>query len=536
MGVDARPPRGCVDPGRPQAILRLERAVALVLPVHRQPRRERYGLADLARKARAPGLLVVEPEREADHDRRDVLLLAHPRDGLGVLFRPHTGENPVGKDEPGARVGAREADRAGAYVECENRTYRHADAITGRMPTFDVLSQGEEILSGALVDTNTSFTCATLGALGLVPNRAACVGDVLEDIRNALREAAARSDIVVCTGGLGPTSDDLTAEAAALAFERELHEDPVALAQIEARYASRNRTMPPANRKQAVVPQGAVILENHLGTAPGFRLDVEGSTLFFLPGPPFEMRPMVEAYVVTWARTHLAIVPRRTVLLRCVGLPESVAAQRMAGFERPGVVLGYRAALPEVHVKLHLAPELDAAPLVAEARARLGDHVFGVDCGPLEEVVGSSLRARGETVAVAESCTGGRLGAALTSVPGASAYFLGGALVYSNAEKVRQCGVREDVLSTHGAVSEAVARALAEGIRSATGATWGVGVTGIAGPGGGTPEKPVGLVHLAVAGPDGTRATQLRAPYDRPRIMQFAVGAALDLLRRATMS
>lgn len=403
------------------------------------------------------------------------------------------------------------------------------------MPTFDVLSQGEEILSGALVDTNTSFTCSTLGALGLVPNRATCVGDVLEHIRDALREAAARSDIVVCTGGLGPTSDDLTAEAAAAAFGRALYEDPVALAQIEARYATRNRTMPPANQKQARVPEGAVVLENALGTAPGFRLDVEGSTLFFLPGPPFEMRPMVELHVVPWARTHLVLVPRRTVVLRCIGLPESVAAQRMAGFERPGVLLGYRAALPEVHVKLHLAPDIDAAPLVAEASARLEDHVFGIDCGPLEAVVGERLRARAETVAVAESCTGGRLAAAFTSVPGASTYFLGGALVYSNAEKVRQCGVRDETLAAHGAVSEEVARALAEGIRHATGATWGIGVTGVAGPDGGTPAKPAGLVYLAVAGPSGTRTTHIKAPYDRPRIMQFAVGSALDLLRRALM-
>ena len=240
--------------------------------------------------------------------------------------------------------------------------------------------------------------------------------------------------------------------------------------------------------------------------------------------------------MVSWARATLDLVPRRTVVLRCVGLPESVAAQRMAGFEREGVLLGYRAALPEVHVKLHLAPDVDAGPLLAEASARLGDHVFGIDTGPLEAVVGERLRTRGDTVAVAESCTGGRLAAAFTSVPGASDYFLGGALVYSNAEKVRQCGVREALLATHGAVSEEVARALAEGIRDATGATWGIGVTGIAGPGGGTATKPVGLVHLAVAGQAGTRATHIQAPYDRPRIMQFAVGAALDLLRRTLMN
>jgi nicotinamide-nucleotide amidase len=403
---------------------------------------------------------------------------------------------------------------------------------------FDVISQGEELVSGNLVDSNAAHICAALGALGLVPGRISCVGDELDSIRDVLREAAARSQVVVCTGGLGPTSDDLTAEAVAAAFERPLYEDAAALAQIEARYASRKREMPPRNRKQAWMPRGAAVLENLLGTAPGFRVEQGESALFFLPGPPFEMAPMLDSHVLPWVRARHTLVPRRTVLLRCIGLPESVAAQRMDGFERSGVTVGYRAALPEVHVKLHLeaAAQKDETVLVAEARARLGDHVFGVNGGPLEDVVGELLASRGHSVAVAESCTGGRLGAALTARPGASAYFLGGALVYSNAEKTRQCDVPEDVLATHGAVSEPAARALAEGIRRRTGATWGLSVTGIAGPGGGTPEKPVGTVHLAVSGPEGIVHRKILAPYDRARIMRFSVGAALDLLRRAVLT
>lgn len=400
------------------------------------------------------------------------------------------------------------------------------------MQRFDVVSQGEEIVSGSLVDTNSSRICAALGATGLVPGRVSCVGDVLDDIAEVLAEAARRSAIVVCTGGLGPTSDDLTAEACARAFGRALREDSVALTQIESRYAERRRAMPPANRKQALLPEGAEVLENRLGTAPGFLLDVGTSLLFFLPGPPFEMAPMLEAHVLPRVRARFALPTRRTVLLRCIGIAESVAAQKMEGFPRDGVLIGYRAALPEVHVKLHLDPGVDAEPLVKDARARLGDVVFTVDGGPLAQVVGQQLAARGETIAVAESCTSGRVAAALTTFPGASAFFVGGALVYANAEKVRQCGVSPELLDAHGAVSEPVARALAEGIRARTGATYGLAVTGIAGPGGGSEQKPVGTVHLAVAGPGGTTRRRIRAPFDRERVLSFSTGAALDLLRR----
>lgn len=402
------------------------------------------------------------------------------------------------------------------------------------MVRFDVVSQGEELVSGSTVDTNASRICQALGGAGLVPGRIVTVGDEPDAIRDVLREAAERSAVVVCTGGLGPTSDDYTAEAAAAAFGRGLREDPVALRQIEERYASRKRPMPPSNRKQALLPEGAEVLENALGTAPGFLVDTGKALLFCLPGPPFEMQAMLDAHVLPRVRERHRLPPRRTVLLRCIGIPESVAGQKMEGFARPGVVIGYRASMPEVQVKLHLEPGIDAAPLVEEARARLGDVVFGVDTGPLAEVVGARLRARGETVAVAESCTGGRLAAAITGVPGASDYFLGGALVYSNAEKVRQCGVDPDAMAEHGAVSEVVARQLAEGVAARVGSTWGIGVTGVAGPGGGSPEKPVGTVHIALSGPGGTRHRKVYLPFDRERVMVFGVGAALDLLRRAT--
>ncbi len=402
---------------------------------------------------------------------------------------------------------------------------------------FDIISQGEELLAGQGVDTNAPWISSTLQGLGLLPGRVTVVGDDLVDIREVIAESAARSPLVVCTGGLGPTSDDLTREAAAQAFGLELDENADALAQIEARYRSRNRAMPPTNRVQALLPRGATLLENHLGTAPGFAIDAGRSLCFFFPGVPFEMYPMVEQYVLPVARRRFALAPRRTMMLRCVNLAESVAGQRMSGFEREGVTVGYRASFPEVQVKVHVAEGLDADALAREAVERLGSrHVFGVNTGPLAEVVGGLLRARGQRLATAESCTAGRIAADLTAIAGSSDYFVGGGVVYANAEKVRQCGVPAQLIAEQGAVSEAVARALAEGIARATGADWGLAVTGIAGPGGGSAEKPVGTVHLAVSGPDGTTHEKVRLPYDRPRNLGATVALALDLLRQRLLN
>lgn len=400
-------------------------------------------------------------------------------------------------------------------------------------PRFDVVSQGEELLAGQGVDTNAPWISSQLQGVGLRPGRVSVVGDELEAIRQVLAESAARASVLVCTGGLGPTSDDLTREAAALAFGAPLEERPEALAQIEARYRARNRPMPPKNRVQALVPRGAELLENPLGTAPGFLVDTGSCLCFFFPGVPFEMKPMVERYVLGRVRDRFGLPVRRTVHLRTVNLAESVAAERMDGFERPGVVVGYRASFPEVQVKLHVEAGLDVEALTAEAIARLGpQYVFGVDSGNLAAVVGELLLAAGETLATAESCTGGRIAAELTGNAGSSAYFLGGAVVYANAEKVRQAGVEPALLEAHGAVSEPVVRALAEGLRTRSGAAWVLAVSGIAGPGGGSADKPVGTVHFAVAGPDGTSHHAAWLPYDRARNLSAAVAVGLDLVRR----
>lgn len=400
------------------------------------------------------------------------------------------------------------------------------------MARFEIISTGEELLSGALIDTNSAWLCEQVRALGLTPQRITTVGDVLSDIVAVLRDAAARSDVVVVTGGLGPTTDDWSREAAAEAFGRILQEDPDARAQVEARYRSRGREPTPICWKQALIPQDATLLENRWGTAPGFRVDVGERSVFFFPGVPNEMKGMFAQHLVPEVQARFPAVPLRTVVVRTMGMAESEVGRRMVGYAWPGVEVGYRAAMPEVQLKLHVTPAADVHGALQDALARIGDAVFGVDTGPLADVVGGLLRSRGETLAVAESCTSGRLGALVTSIAGASDYFLGGALVYSNAEKIRQCGVDPAVLAEHGAVSEAVARQLAEGIRQHVGSTWGIGVTGIAGPGGGSPEKPVGTVHIAVAGPTGTSHRALLLPGDRDRIMAFSAALALDLLRR----
>ncbi len=401
---------------------------------------------------------------------------------------------------------------------------------------FDVVSQGEELVSGAGTDTNAAWICGELGGVGLTPGRVSVVGDTTDDIRDVLIEAAGRSALVVCTGGLGPTSDDLTRDAVALAFGLPLAENADALAQIEARYHSRNRDMPPKNRVQALLPAGARLLENFLGTAPGFAVETERSLLFFLPGVPFEMKPMMREYVLPAARQRFDLPPRRTVVLRCIGLAESIAAQRMDGFERDRVVVGYRASFPEVQVKLHLPADAEKNVWIADARARLGDYVYGVDSGPLAEVVGKLLVERGQTLAVAESCTAGRISAEIAAIPGASRYLVGGAIVYSNAEKIRQCGVDARVIAEEGAVSEQVARALADGIRERASADWGLSVTGIAGPGGGSAEKPVGTVHVAVANARRIEHRRMHFPYDRNRNISMSAAMALDLLRRTLLN
>jgi nicotinamide-nucleotide amidase len=411
----------------------------------------------------------------------------------------------------------------------------------------EVLCTGDELLTGLTVDTNSPYFMERLVALGEQVSRATIVGDVREEILEALRAVGTRADVVLVSGGLGPTADDLTAACAAQAAGVPLVESAEALAALEARFARRGIVLTPNNRRQALVPQGAEVVLNPNGSAPMFCLQLGQAKAFFVPGVPREYRHLVDAEVLPRIRRLRTDRPDAGFLafrlLRTVGLPESHLDAKVApvAAAHPAVMFGFRTHAPENHLKLmargRTQAEADAALAAAEAasRAVLGSHVFGQDDERHAAVVGALLLQRQQTVALAESCTGGRIADLLTSVPGASAWFPGGAVVYANAMKEAWVGVRAATLKAHGAVSEPVAREMAEGVRQAAGATWGLSVTGIAGPTGGSEEKPVGTVYTALAGPGGTRAQKHRFVGDREQVRTFSAAAALESLRRALL-
>ncbi|MBL8616071.1 MAG: CinA family nicotinamide mononucleotide deamidase-related protein [Deltaproteobacteria bacterium] len=396
-----------------------------------------------------------------------------------------------------------------------------------------IIAQGDELTTGVTVDTNSNWLCDQLWGLGVPVRRVICAPDRLGDLVEVLQQAAALGQVVLCSGGLGPTRDDLTAEAAGLAFDRPLALREDALAQVIGMYQRYKREMPEVNRKQAVLPAGATLLENRWGTAPGFHLEVGGAQVYFMPGVPREMKPMFQTWVAPDLRARLQIAAPFVHTIRVVGLGESELETLLLDLESPGMEIGYRTAMPENHVKLKFVAHTPAAQreaVVAEVRRRVGWRAFGVDCGDLAEVVAQQLVEAGQTIALAESCTAGGICAWLGAVPGVSAALLEGAVVYSNEAKTRTCGVDPALIAAHGAVSREVAVALAEGIRARAGATWGLGVTGIAGPGGGSPDKPVGTVHVALAGPAGVVHRALKLPGDRPRVQRVAAATALSLL------
>lgn len=409
-------------------------------------------------------------------------------------------------------------------------------ATTKPPPTVVLLSQGDEIITGQTVDTNASWLAERLTDAGFKVVLKLAVGDRLDDIVQALQLAAARGDVLICSGGLGPTVDDLTTEAVSIVTDQPLVEDSRSLERIRAAFASFGREMSPSNRKQALLPQRAQVLDNDWGTAPGFSTPIGNCIAYFVPGVPREMRGFFQHHIAPDLSRRFTLAPGRLVMLRCMGIAESKLEDLLKPFqELPGVVLGFRTRMPENQVKLRCDASLsehDIAALTERARAIIGSAVFGVNSGPIEQVVGELLREQHATLATAESCTGGQISAAITAIPGASDYFIEGACVYANAAKERTCNVDPALLAAHGAVSEPVARAMAEGIRARACATYGVSSTGVAGPGGGTPEKPVGTVWIALATPRGTHTRLLRMPGDRERITGFTVGAALDLLRR----
>jgi nicotinamide-nucleotide amidase len=399
-----------------------------------------------------------------------------------------------------------------------------------------VLSTGTELTRGELVNTNAAWLADALTTLGFDVAAIETVGDDRRRIAGALVRLAREHDVIVCTGGLGPTTDDLTTEVVAEVLGVPLVRDEASLERIRARFTRAGRTMAPSNEKQADFPRGAEILPNENGTAPGFCVKVDRAIAAFLPGVPSEMKAMFHASVAP----KIAGISRpdtHQIRLRTYGLPESTVNDRLRGIEAAhGVTIGYRARMPEIEVKVLASGERAEARVVAATaavRALLGDAVYGQGDTSFAETLLAELGASGATLALAESCTGGLVAELVTAVPGSSRVFLGGVVAYSNAAKSALLGVDGALIEKHGAVSEPVARAMAEGARSRFGASFAAAVTGVAGPDGGTAEKPVGLVHFAVASERGTRAKAITFTGNRDDIRKRAAFAALALVRRA---
>lgn len=363
---------------------------------------------------------------------------------------------------------------------------------------IEIINTGDELLRGALADTNAVYMARRLYELGFRTGRFVTIGDDLRVLTEALTAAFSECDLVLVSGGLGPTDDDLTAAAAAAAAGVKLVRSAEAEKIVRGAFVRGGWEMHPVNLKQADVPEGCRVLDNSNGTAPGFALRAKRAEAFFLPGPPRELKPMFEAHVVP----SLPAPPARHVAaFRLHGMGESDVQARLAPYAaaHPELVFGFRATFPEIGLRVVAEDEPALADAAAEIRRALGAAIFAEGEAGMAEVLGRELAARGLTIGTAESCTGGLIGHELTQIPGSSAYFRGAIVAYDDAVKSSLLGVDARLLAACGAVSEEVVRAMAAGARRALGADLAVAVSGIAGPDGGTAEKPRGLVHFAVA-------------------------------------
>jgi len=408
----------------------------------------------------------------------------------------------------------------------------------------ELLAVGSELLGPLRADSNALWLTERLLDSGIEVIARTTIADQAAPLAAAFRTALARAELVIATGGLGPTADDLTREAAAAATGRALRRDPALLEALRQRFARFARPMSATNEKQADVIAGAVALANGRGTAPGQSLELGGRLLVLLPGPPGEMQPMFEEQVLPRLRRlvgETSVVRRR--VLRIAAMPESevdqIAAPVYGRFENPKTTILGSAGQVELHLVAQAASEAEAEAriegLAAELRAALPGRIFSEDGRELPQVVVELLRSRGLTLALAESCTGGLLSARLTEVAGASAVLERAFVTYSNRAKTEELGVEPGLVERVGAVSEEVAAAMAAGARAAAGTDVGVGITGIAGPDGGTSEKPVGLVYIALAGAAGSLVRRSLFPGSRERVRFQATQLALELLRRGLL-
>ncbi|MFO8048042.1 MAG: competence/damage-inducible protein A [Desulfosudaceae bacterium] len=411
----------------------------------------------------------------------------------------------------------------------------------------EILSTGNEVLSGIVADTNAAWMAGRLEELGLEVKRHTCVGDDLDQIAGALLEICGRAQLVVVTGGLGPTGDDLTSAAVARAAGLPLVQDSAALESVQRFFAERGSTMRASDAKQALLPRGAQCLVNPVGSAPGFAITIAGSRVCVLPGVPHEMKKMLTEQVLPlvdgW-QAQQRLFPA-TVTISVFGLPESEVGRRVAGLTEqfPDVRYGIRVSFPQVFVRATTRKpvQAEAEATLAQAQAwllrSLGEKAFSGQGLSLEAEVGRLLLEKKLTVALAESCTGGLVADLLTDTPGSSAYFLLSTVTYANQAKTGLLKVPAETIATFGAVSEETARAMARGVQRLAGADFGLAVSGIAGPGGGTPEKPVGTVCLGLAGPNEevTVTTRQLSFQNRAMNKRLFAFAALDMLRRQVM-
>ena len=404
----------------------------------------------------------------------------------------------------------------------------------------EIIFTGTELLLGEVLNTNAQHLGREMTRLGIEVTQHTAVGDNRVLLEKTLCDALARTDLLFVTGGLGPTEDDLTSETVAGFLGLGMVMDPATMGKLEDIFSRRGVPMPESIKKQAFVPRGALVLPNHAGTAPGLIIRNEGKTIIMLPGPPRELKAVFDGSVRRFVATATGGgIVMHSIVLKVTGLSESQVQERlqkMHATDNPAI--SYVAMPGEVHVRVtaRTNSEPESRQMAGEMAARvedeLRDYVFGRDDEQLEQILGALLVQKKLTVSVAESCTGGLIMKRITDVSGSSRYFLGGVVSYSNALKTALLGVPGEIIARYGAVSEQTARTMAEGISRVTGSSLGVGVTGIAGPEGGNPEKPVGLVYIALAARDRTYCYGYYFPGQRIAVRAGAANTALNMMRR----
>ncbi len=409
---------------------------------------------------------------------------------------------------------------------------------------IEILTTGDELMSGLTKDRNFQWAGEMLTALGFDVAFHTTVGDDRKILNSVFNTAKNRADAVIVTGGLGPTPDDLTIEVAAKFFDVGLEICQPALDMMTERFNKIGRTLSETNMKQVYLPQGAIALLNKWGTAPGFSSEIESTVFFFLPGVPKEFRAMMEEYVIPELKLRHPEMKKSCMrLVKTFGLPESEVAQRLEGIEREGIKLGYRAHFREIHLRVSSFgdTELEAQALMdeflVEIHSRLDNYIFTTTGEMIEEVVGNLLIQKKLTLSTAESCTGGLLSHRITNVAGSSSYFLEGVVSYSNQAKVDILGVPLELIEIHGAVSDPVVKAMANGVKKLSGSDFGIGISGIAGPGGGTDEKPVGTVFIGLqTEKKEIIVNEFHFRGTREEIKLVTVLNALDMIRKSLLN